>query len=94
VCHLDVDKNVDFTLVPGNTTIRVSTETHEELRALAAENDTSIAEMLRRMLRHERQRRMAVENANRPLTPEDRAVIASSAATVRRAAGQGPRARR
>lgn len=76
------------------TTIRVSTELHEQLRALAAESDTTITDVLRRMLRRERQRLMGIQDAERGLNGEERAIVAAAGRNVATVLAEDERAGR
>jgi len=67
-----------------STTIRVSTTVRDEIGALAAADHVTLDEMLRRMARAERQRRMGAELAARVSTDGERGVIASGLATADR----------
>lgn len=67
-----------------STTIRVSTTVRDEIGALAAADHVTLDEMLRRMARAERQRRMGAELAARVSTDGERRVIAFGLATADR----------
>lgn len=62
----------------GTTTIRVSTETHAELKALADADGISVDAVLKRMARHERQRRIGLELSTWEPSAEDTAWLAMS----------------
>lgn len=66
-----------------STTIRVSKEVRDEIGALAALEHITLEEMLRRLARAERQRRIGAELAAHEPTSADRAVIAVGVATVK-----------
>jgi hypothetical protein len=65
-----------------STTIRVSKAVRDEIGALAAAEHITLDEMLRRLARAERQRRMGAELAAHTPTSTERAVIAVGLATV------------
>ncbi len=67
-----------------STTIRVSKAVRDEIGALAADDDVTLDEMLRRMARAERQRRMGAELAAHRPADGDQAVIAAGLATAER----------
>jgi hypothetical protein len=66
-----------------STTIRVSKEVRDEIGALAAVEHITLEEMLRRLARAERQRRMGADLAAHESTSTERAVIAVGLATVK-----------
>jgi hypothetical protein len=71
-----------------STTIRVSKAVRDEIGALAAAEHITLDEMLRRLARAERQRRMGAELAAREPTSTERAIIAVGLATAERHAGR------
>jgi hypothetical protein len=71
-----------------STTIRVSKTVRDEIGALAATEHITLDEMLRRLARAERQRRMGAELAAYEPTRTDRAIIAVGLATVEQHAGR------
>ena len=72
----------------NSTTIRVSKAVRDEIGALAASEDITLDEMLRRLARAERQRRMGAELAAREPTSVERAIIAVGLSTVEQHAGR------
>ena len=71
-----------------STTIRVSKVVRDEIGALADSEGLTLDEMLRRLARSERQRRIGVELAEHESTNTERAIIAASLATVKQYAGR------
>lgn len=71
-----------------STTIRVSKEVRDEIGALAAAERITLDEMLRRLARAERQRRMGAELATHQPTSAERAIVAGSLATADQHAGR------
>jgi hypothetical protein len=71
-----------------STTIRVSKAVRDEIGALAAAEHITLDEMLRRLARAERQRRMGAELAAHEPTSTERAIIAVGLATVEQHAGR------
>lgn len=65
-----------------STTIRVTTETRDAVKALAEADDRTLDQQIALMARRERQQRMGRELASIELTADDRAVIDSGIATV------------
>lgn len=55
---------------------------HEQLRQLAERDGLTIVEVLRRLLREERQRRMGLEDAERGLTDEEATIVVGAAHQV------------
>jgi hypothetical protein len=68
--------------------MRVSKEVRDEIGALAAAEHITLDEMLRRLARAERQRRMGAELAGHQPTSTERALIAVGLATVEQHAGR------
>lgn len=66
------------------TTVRVTRATHRELRERADRDGLTLEAEIRRLLRYDRQRRIAEALATDPLTTEEAQIIRSSAATVTR----------
>ena len=71
-----------------STTIRVSKAVRDEIGALAAAEHITLDEMLRRLARAERQRRMGAELAAHEPASTERVVIAVGLATVEHHAGR------
>ena len=71
-----------------STTMRVSKAVRDEIGALAAADHVTLDEMLRRLARAERQRRIGAELAGHALTTNESAVIAAGLATVEHHAGR------
>ena len=71
-----------------STTIRVSKAVRDEIGALAAAEHITLDEMLRRLARAERQRRMGAELALHEPTSAERAIIGVGLATVEQHAGR------
>jgi hypothetical protein len=71
-----------------STTIRVSKVVRDEIGALAAAEHITVDEMLRRLARSERQRRMGAELAANEPTPDQRAVVSVGLDTAERYAGR------
>lgn len=71
-----------------STTIRVSKAVRDEIGALAAAEHITLDEMLRRLARAERQRRMGAELAEQEPTSTERAIIAVGLAIVEQHAGR------
>lgn len=65
-----------------STTIRVSKSVRDEIGALAAADHLTLDEMLRRLARAERQRRIGAELAAHEPTSSERAVTAAGLATA------------
>jgi hypothetical protein len=59
--------------VTSTTTIRVSTETHAEVKALADADGVAVDVVIKRLARRERQRRMGLELAGWEPSAEDTA---------------------
>ena len=76
------------TRATNSTTIRVSKAVRDEIGALAASDDVTLDEMLRRLARAERQRRMGAELAAGEPTSIERSIIAVGLATVEQHAGR------
>ena len=68
--------------------MRVSKAVRDEIGALAAADHVTLDEMLRRLARAERQRRMGAELAESAPTTNERAIIAAGLATVEHHAGR------
>jgi hypothetical protein len=68
--------------------MRVSKAVRDEIGALAAAEHVTLDEMLRRLARSERQRRMGAELAAHEPTSTERAILAVGLATVERHAGR------
>ncbi len=71
-----------------STTIRVSKAVRDEIGALAAAEHITLDEMLRRLAKAERQRRMGAELAMHEPTDTERAIVAVGLDTVRQHAGR------
>ena len=71
-----------------STTIRVLKAVRDEIGALAAAEHITLDEMLRRLARAERQRRMGTELAGQESTSTERAIIAVGLATAEQHAGR------
>ena len=71
-----------------STTIRVSKAVRDEIGALAAAEHVTLDEMLRRLARAERQRRMGAELAAHEPTRIESAIVAVGLATVEHHAGR------
>lgn len=71
-----------------STTIRVSKTVRDEIGALAAAENVTLDEMLRRLARAERQRRMGAELAAQAPTDNERAIITVGLATAEHHAGR------
>lgn len=71
-----------------STTIRVSKLVRDEIAALAATEHITLDEMLRRLARAERQRRMGAELATRQPTSTERTIIAAGLEAVQRHASR------
>ncbi len=69
------------------TTIKVSTATHAELKALADRDAVTLDEALRKLLKAERQRQLGIELASRDTNADDTAWIQGTTAAVQRAIG-------
>ena len=69
------------------TTVKVSVETRDELRSIAARDGITLDAALRKLLRAERQRQMGADLAQRQESEGDRSWIAASTAAVTRALG-------
>lgn len=67
------------------TTLKVSTETRDDLKALAERDGLTIESALRKLLRAERQRQMGVDLAAREQTHDDRSWIIGAQQAVSRA---------
>ena len=67
------------------TTVKVSVETRDELRLIAARDGITLDAALRKLLRAERQRQMGADLAKRHVSDDDRSWIASSSSAVSRA---------
>jgi hypothetical protein len=72
--------------VRDTSTIRVSRRTHAQLRALADAEHITLDELLTRMARSERQRRIG-NSLRQPLRGDDNAVLDAGAETVTSHAG-------
>lgn len=71
-----------------STTIRVSKAVRDEIGALAAAEHITLDEMLRRLAKAERQRRMGAELAMHEPTDTEQAIVAVGLDTVRQHAGR------
>ncbi len=71
-----------------STTIRVSKAVRDEIGALAAAEHITLEEMLRRLARAERQRRIGAELAAHQPTSAERAIIDVGLATAEQHAGR------
>lgn len=71
-----------------STTIRVSKAVRDEIGVLAAADHVTLDEMLRRLARAERQRRMGAELAAHAPPNSERVVIAAGLATAEHNAGR------
>ena len=71
-----------------STTIRVSKAVRDEIGALAAAEHITLDEMLRRLARAERQRRMGAELSAHEPTSTERDIIAVGLATLEQHAGR------
>ena len=72
----------------SSTTIRVSKAVRDEVGALAATEHVTLDEMLRRLVRAERQRRIGAELATHEPTTDERAIVAVGLAVVERHEGR------
>lgn len=72
----------------SSTTIRVSKAVRDEVGALAATEHITLDEMLRRLVRAERQRRIGAELATHEPTTDERAIVAVGLAVVERHEGR------
>jgi hypothetical protein len=68
--------------------MRVSKAVRDEIGALAAADHITLDEMLRRLARAERQRRMGAELAGHESTSTERAIIGVGLATAEQHAGR------
>lgn len=68
--------------------MRVSKAVRDEIGALAAAENVTLDEMLRRLARAERQRRIGAELAAHAPTNNERAIIAVALSTVEHHAGR------
>lgn len=68
------------------STIRVSRRTHAQIRALADAEHITLDELLTRLARNERQRRMGI-SLHQPPSGDDNAVLDAGADTVTSHAG-------
>lgn len=68
--------------------MRVSKAVRDEIGALAAAEQVTLDEMLRRLARAERQRRIGADLAAHEPTDNERAIIAVGLATVEHDAGR------
>ena len=66
------------------TTLRVSRATHQELRERAHQDGLTMEAELKRMLRYDRQRRMAEAFAAGESSPDDQAIVRGGTAAVAR----------
>ena len=66
------------------TTLRVSRSTHQELRERANQDGLTMEAELKRMLRYDRQRRMAEAFATHEPAPDDLATVRGGTAAVAR----------
>ena len=73
--------------MPDATTIRVSSETRDQVRALAEADGVTMDEMIRRLTRWERQRRIGVELASYDYDDDDERWLELGAETIRDHAG-------
>jgi hypothetical protein len=71
-----------------STTIRVSRAVRDEINALAAIEHVTLDEMLRRLARAERQRRIGAELAAQEPTRTERTIIAAGLTAAGRHAGR------
>lgn len=69
----------------GSTSVRVSTDTRNAVRALADADDVTLDEEIARLARSERQRRMGAALSQEELSDEDRRWIGADTDTVARA---------
>lgn len=76
------------TRTTSSTTIRVSKAVRDEVGALAATEHVTLDEMLRRLVRAERQRRIGAELATHEPTTDERAIVAVGLAVVERHEGR------
>ena len=75
--------------MPDVTTVKVSTDTRDELKAVAERDGSTLEGALKKLLRAERQREFGQELASRPMTDEDHQWIVSSARAVGRSVAGG-----
>lgn len=66
----------------GTTTVRVSHTTRDEIRALAEADDLTIDQVLHKLARAERQRRMGADLAANPLSEENLALVRGYGAAI------------
>lgn len=64
--------------------MRVTRATHQELRERAERDGLTLEAELRRLLRYDRQRRIAEALATEPLTAEEAQIIRGSSAAIAR----------
>ena len=69
----------------GTTTVRVRTSTKLIIERMVEAEGSTYDEVIARMARHERQRMIGAELAQRELTSDDEAVVRAGASTVARA---------
>lgn len=69
------------------TTVKVSTQTRDELRMVADREGLTLDAALRMLLRAERQRQMGRDLAQRPAVDQDQEWVSASSAAVARAIG-------
>ena len=69
------------------TTVKVSVETRDELKSVAARDGITLDAALRKLLRADRQRQMGADLAQRRESDDDRSWITASVAAVARALG-------
>ena len=72
----------------NSTTIRVSKAVRDEIGALAASENITLDEMLRRLARAERQRRIGAELAAHESTIAERTIVAAGLSTAERYASR------
>jgi hypothetical protein len=69
------------------TTVKVSTDTRDELKSIAERDGLTLDGALRKLLKAERQRLMGLDLASRPMSDADRDWVRGSTAAVARALG-------
>jgi hypothetical protein len=69
------------------TTVKVSTDTRDELKSIAERDGLTLDGALRKLLKAERQRLMGLDLASRPMSDADRDWVRGSTAAVTRALG-------
>ena len=75
------------TRATSSTTIRVSKAVRDEIGALAAAEHVTLDEMLHRLARAERQRRIGADLAAREPTSAEHLIVAAGLSTAERHAG-------